>query len=51
MASIDLADVYYTVSVLLLNQKYLLIQFEEQLYKCTCLPNGLTSVLESVPRF
>ena len=31
MASIDLADAYYTVPVLLLNQKYLLIQFEGQL--------------------
>ena len=43
MASIDLADACYTVPVLWMNQKYLLFQFEENLYKCTCLPNCLSS--------
>ena len=43
IAIIDLTDAYCTVPVLLLDQKYLLIQFEGQLYKCICLPNDLTS--------
>ena len=33
MASIDLADGYYTVAELCLDQKYLLFQFEGNLYK------------------
>ena len=43
MASIDLANAYYTVPVLCMDQKYLLFQFERNLYKYTCLPNGLSS--------
>ena len=43
MASIDLADACYTVPVLCMNQKYLLFQFEGNLYKYTCLPNCLSS--------
>lgn len=41
--SIDLADAFYLVPVLLVDQKYLLFQFRGQLYKYACLPNGLTS--------
>ena len=37
MASIDLTDAYYTVPVLCTYQKYLLFQFEGNLYKYTCL--------------
>ena len=40
---IDLADAFYIVPVLLVDQKYLLFQFRGQLYKYACLPNGLTS--------
>ena len=43
MASIDLADTYYTVPVTLSDQKYLVFNFEGQLYKYVCLPNGLSS--------
>ena len=43
MASIDLADAYYTVPVALSDQKYLVFNFEGQLYKYVCLPNGLSS--------
>lgn len=43
MTSIDLPDANYTVSILSLDRKYLLYQFEGQLYKHTCLPSGLTS--------
>ena len=42
MASIDLADAYYTVPVALSDQKYLVFNFEGQLYKYVCLPNGLS---------
>ena len=43
MASIDLADSYYTVPAALSDQKYLVFNFEGQLYKYVCLPNGLSS--------
>ena len=43
MASIDLPDAYYTVPALCMDQKYLLFQFEGNLYKYICLPNGLSS--------
>ena len=43
MASIDLADAYYTVPVALSDQKYLVFNFEGQLYKYACLPNRLLS--------
>ena len=43
MAGIDLADAYYTVPVALSDQKYLVFNFEGQLYKYMCLPNGLSS--------
>ena len=42
-ANIDLAGAYYTVSLLCMDQKYLLFQFERNLYKYICLPNGLSS--------
>ena len=41
MASIDLKDAYFTVKVKESHQKFLKFQFEQQLYKFTCLPNGL----------
>ena len=43
MPSIDLADACYTVPVLSMDQKHLLFQIEGNLYKYTCLPNGLSS--------
>ena len=43
MVSIDLADAYYTVPVLCIDQKYLLFQFKGNLYKYTCLTIGLSS--------
>ena len=43
MSNIDLAGAYYTVLVLCMDQKYLLFQFVRNLYKYTCLLNGLSS--------
>ena len=43
MVSIDLSDDYYSVSMALIDQKYLLFKLEGQLYKSVCVPNGLTS--------
>ena len=43
MASLDLADTYYTVPALCMDQNYLLFQFVGNFYKYTCLPNGLSS--------
>ena len=51
MASIDLENARNTVPVLLLDQKYLLFQFEGQLYKYTCLPNVLTSATRIFTKF
>ena len=42
MASIDLTDVYYSVPVANVDQKYLMFQFEGIRYKYVCLPNGLS---------
>ena len=41
MASIDLKDAYYSVSIHSDFQKYLKIQLEGHLYKFVCFPNGL----------
>ena len=49
MASIDLADTYYTVPVALSDQKYLVFNFEGQLYKYVCLPNRLSSATPPPP--
>ena len=43
VTSIDLADAYYTIPVALSDQKYLVFNFEGQLHKYLCLPNGLSS--------
>ena len=43
MANIDLADAYYTVPVALSDQRYFVFNFEGQLYKYVCLPDGLSS--------
>ena len=42
MASIDLTDTHYSVSVVTVDQKYLMFQFEETQHKYVCLPNGLS---------
>ena len=41
MASIDLKDAYYSVPIASVDQKYLKFQWQGQLYKLTCFPNGL----------
>lgn len=41
MASVDLQDAYYSVKIDDEYQKYLKFSWENQLYKFTCLPNGL----------
>ena len=43
MASIDLKDAYYTVSIHQEFQKYLKFQVDGKLYQYTCLPNGLSN--------
>ena len=43
MASVDPADASYTVPVICRDQKHWLFQFEGNLYKYKCLPNGLLS--------
>ena len=43
MASIDLQDAYYSVPVSENYQKYLKFSWRGNLYKFTCLPNGLAS--------
>ena len=43
MASIDLQDAYYTIPVSQEHRKYLRFSWRGQLYKYTCLPNGLAS--------
>ena len=42
MASIDLTDTYYSIPVAIVDQKYLMFQFEGIQYKYVCLPNGLS---------
>lgn len=43
MASLDLTDAYYSVSIHQESQKYLKFQVKEQLFKYITLPNGLSS--------
>ena len=43
MASIDLTDTYYSMPVAIVDQKYLMFQFEGIQYKYVCLPNGLSA--------
>ena len=43
IANMDLEGAYYTVPLLCMDQKYLLFQFEGNLYKYMRLPNGLSS--------
>ena len=43
MASLDLTDAYYSVSISPDSQKYLKFQVGSQLYKFITLPNGLSS--------
>ena len=43
MASIDLKDAYYTVSIDTNHRKYLRFIWKSQLFRFTCLPNGLSS--------
>ena len=43
IASVDISDVYYSASVALGNQKYLMFSFEDKLFKFLCLSNGLSS--------
>ena len=45
MASIDLKDAYYSVSVNKNHRKYLRFIWKHQLFQFTCLPNGLKVVL------
>ena len=46
MASTDLSDAHYSVLVTISDQKHLMFQFEGQLYKFACLPDGLASARE-----
>lgn len=41
MASIDLKDAYYSVSIAKLDRKYLKFSWRGNLYELTCFPNGL----------
>ena len=43
MASIDLKDAYYSVSIDTNHRKYLRFIWRNQLFQFTCLPNGLSS--------
>lgn len=43
MASIDLKDAYYSVSIVDASQKFLRFIWDNMLYQYTCLPNGLSS--------
>lgn len=43
MATIDLKDAYYSVSMDQDNRKYLRFTWNNQLFQFTCLPNGLSS--------
>lgn len=42
MASVDLKDAYYSVSIAESDQKYLKFKWSGNLYKFTCFPNGLS---------
>ena len=41
MASLDIRDAYYSVSIHEQHQKYLKFQWNGQLYQFLCMPNGL----------
>lgn len=41
MASLDLADAYYSIPVVKEDRKFLRLRWEGQLFQYTCLPNGL----------
>lgn len=41
MASLDLADAYYSIPVSEMDRKYLRLKWKGNLYQYTCLPNGL----------
>ena len=41
MASIDIKDAYYSVTIYDSDQKYLKFKFDDKIYKSTCQPNGL----------
>ena len=41
MATIDLKDAYYSVSIAKLDRKYLKFSWRGNLYELTCFPNGL----------
>ena len=43
IASIDLTDAYYTDTAVCMDEKYFLLQLEGNIYKYTCLSNGLMS--------
>ena len=43
MACIDLKDAYYSIPIRQSDRKYLKSQWNNTLYQCTCLPNGLSS--------
>lgn len=43
MASLDLSDAYYSVSVAHDHRKYLQFTFEDKVYQFTCLANGISS--------
>ncbi len=43
MASLDLKDAYYSIPVANHHRKYLCFNFNNVLYRYTCLPNGLSS--------
>ena len=43
MASLDLKDAYYSVSISPSYRKYLCFRWRDNLYRFTCLPNGLSS--------
>ena len=43
LASIDLKDAYYAIPIHEDDQKYLCFQWEDKLYKFTCVPFGLSS--------
>ena len=51
MTSIDLADAYYTVPVLCMDQKYLLFQFEGNLCKYTCFQMASHQLQEYLPKY
>ena len=43
MARVDLSDAYYSASVALVDQKYLMFSFANKLFRFLCLPNGFLS--------